>query len=479
MEDDEILEQVVLTGTHSLICSHIPSNLQLKPEVGSNGGKDISKFGFWSDAPQFNTYYPEAKPEDFNPAEADFIQPLFRVLSNTVVISNMGLIEFPVDVLKAAVSKLPGQALYPNHDSQVGNELGVVLDTVWQDSYKIGDLTIPAGINGRVKIDAKSNPRLARGIMMNPPSIHSVSCTVVYKWVKSHNFEKDWEFYDKMGTYGEDGQLVRKIATEIVYFTELSLVTGGADPFAKKLDDNGKIILPDFAKAQEVKPKVNMSYSRDWSKLGEYGEASFSKSNINTKTENQMTLEELLSMIGTTFGINSVSADNVKAKLEKIKQGHENLVDASTLKIGDIVGFDAIKESFTKMKKEIDEYKTKEQFIKAGEEHLAHVKEEAVRFYKLSLKEGQKEDENIIALINGSDLNQAVALEKQYHEMVDEKAPLTCASCGSHEISRASFKKKDDNDTEGKTGKTGMSYEEIKEKMVDQVYMGLANDNEE
>lgn len=476
--EDELLEQVVLTGNHSLICSHLPSNLNLKPEVGSLGKKEVSKFGLWEDSPNFNTYYPDTKPEDFNPGENDFIQPLFRVLSNTVVISNMGLIEFPVDVLKAAINKLPGQALYPNHDAQVGNELGVVLDTVWQESYKIGDLTIPAGINGRVKLDAKSNPRLARGIMMNPPSIHSVSCTVVYKWVKSHQFEKEWEFFDKMGTYGEDGQLVRKIATEIVYFTELSLVTGGADPFAKKLDNDGKIILPDFAKAQEVKPKVNMSYFRDWSRLSEYGEASFSKSNINTKIENKMNQEELLAMIGTLFGISNLSAKNVKAELEKVKKSHENLVDASTLKIGDITGFDAIKESFNKMKEEINEYKTKEPFIKAGEAHLASIREEAVKFYKLSLKEGQAEDENIIALINKSDLNQAVSLEKQYHELVDEKAPLTCSKCGSHEISRASYKKADD-----KSGKkedeneSGLSYSEIQERMVDQVYMGLSGEN--
>ena len=470
--EDEVLEEVVLTGTHSLIASHLPTNLQLKSEVGT-GERDIARFGFFSDAPSFNTYYPDSKPEDFNPTDEEFIQPLFRMLSNTVVISNMGLIEFPVDVLKAAVSKLPGQALYPNHDAQVGNELGVVLDTVWQDSYKIGDVTVPAGINGRVKLDAKANPKLARAIMMNPPSVHSVSCTVVYKWVKSHTFEKEWEFYDKMGTYGEDGQLVRKIATEIMYFTELSLVTGGADPFAKKLDKDGKIILPDFAKAQEVKPKVNMAYSRDWSRAAEYEATSFSKSNINIKKEKQMTLEEVLSMVGAAFGISNLSAENVQTELDKFKKANDAKVDPASLKIGEVAGFEAIKEKFGEMEKELGEFKAKEHFIKAGEAHLAHVREEAVKFYKLSLKEGQAEDENIVNMINSANLETAISLEKQYHESADEKAPLTCTNCGSHEISRASFQKT--NEPQGKTGneKVGMTYEDIQEKMVDRTYRGI------
>lgn len=468
---EEFQEEVILTNVHSMIFSHIPTKLELKPEVGT-GLSEISNFGLFSDSPQFNTYYPDAKPEDFNPAEDEFIQPLFRMLSNTVVISNKGLIEFPVDVLKASINKLPGQALFPNHEDQVGNELGVVLDTVWQDSYKVGDITIPAGINGRVKIDAKANPKIARGIMMNPPSIHSVSCTVVYKWVQSHTFENGYEFYDKMGTYGEDGQLVRKIATEILYYTELSLVTGGADPFAKKLDKNGKIILPEFAKEQSVSTSAgNFSYSRDWANPTESDIASFSKTN---KTQREMNEKEIIELVSSILGIQGVTKDNLKQELESFVNKSKVMVDPNSLEIGEIKGWDKVKAEFQKNLEEVESLKPlkeKEAFIKAGETHLAEVKEEAVKFYKLTLKEGVQEDENIINLINGSNLEQVVALKKQYEDAANEKAPLTCSKCGSHEVTRASSSKS--TESKEKEDNVKMTYDEIRERMIDNTYLGL------
>lgn len=470
---DEFQEQVILTNTHSLIFSNIPDKFELKPEVGTSSVMEINKFGLFSDSPSFNNYYPDATPEDVQPKDGEFIQPLFRMLSNTVVISNRGLIEFPADVLKASISKLPGQALYPNHDSQIGNELGVITDTVWQDSYKVRDITIPAGINGRVKIDAKANPRVARGLMMNPPSIHSVSCTVVYKWVKSHPDMDDSKFYNLMGTYDDKGNLVRKVATNILYYTELSLVSGGADPFAKKLDKDGKIILPSFAKEQSVETTTNLSYSHDWANVKlYYDKESFSKFNNNEKQE-QMNEKEIIELVGTLLGLQGVTKDNLKAELESFVSKKNNLVEPASLEIGDIKGWDKVKESFEAMKTELETLrplKEKESFIKAGEDHLKEVREEAVKFYKLTLKEGQAEDENIVNLINSSNLDQAVAMKKQYQESADEKVPLTCTECGSHNISRASSKKEDEG---GSNDKAAMSYEDIRERLVDKTYLGI------
>lgn len=471
---EEFQEQVILTNTHSLIYSHIPEKFELKPDVGSSSVKEIGKFGLFSDSPTFNNYYPDATPEDIFPKEGEFIQPLFRMLSNTVVISNMGLIEFPEDVLKASLGKLPGQALYPNHDNQIGNELGVVMDTVWQDSYKIGDITIPSGINGRVKIDAKSNPKIARGLLMSPPSIHSVSCTVVYKWVQSHTDLSLEDFWNLMGSYDKEGNLIRKIATEILYYTELSIVPGGADPFAKKLDDDGKIILPDFAKEQS-RSTSNLSYSCDWTNVKFTEEASFSSNKFNNEKPKKMNEQEIIALVGTLLGIQGVTKDNLKSELEGFVSKTKDMVDPTSLTVGDVVGFDKIKESFESMKTELEtlrHLKDKESFIKAGEDHLNEVREEAVKFYKLTLKEGQSEDSNIVNLINSSNLEQAVALKKQYEESADEKVPLTCSECGSHNVSRASSAKNGEEKNKG-GDKTTMSYADIREKLVDKTYLGI------
>ena len=83
---------------------------------------------------------------------------------------------------------------------------------------------------------------------MDPPSIHSNSVTVQFKWDKSHPNMEDNEFYQKLGTYDSKGVMVRRIVTEVVRYLETSLVSHGADAFAQKIGDDGKIINPNFAK---------------------------------------------------------------------------------------------------------------------------------------------------------------------------------------------------------------------------------------
>jgi hypothetical protein len=466
-------EQVTLCGIRSLIASNIPTQLPLKEELGQNM-KDQSSFGFWNDPPAFNTYYPEAKEEDFTAKDSEFIQPLFRMLSNTVVISGRGLIEFPVDVLKKSMGLMVGQSIYPNHDMQVGNELGAVVDNVWQESYKVGDKTIPAGINARLKIDAKSHPNIARGLNMTPPSIHSVSCTVVYRWKPSRSFEKEWEFYEKMGTYDENGQLIRKIATEIVYYMELSLVPHGADPFAKKLDENGKIVLPNFAEKQSVKvDQTNFAYNVDWrnlkSVLNEETNSFNGLFRINNNQNNQkvMTPEEIINLASQALGLSGMTTENFKTTLDAFKANMDKLVDPASLKLGDVTGWDKIQESFNAMTTELTELralKEKAEFIQIGEDHLKELREEAINLYKMTLEEGKTEDEAIVALINKADAKEAKSMLAQYQAQLEKEAPLTCKSCGGHDISRSSFKSNSNDDE--KEAKEVRSFESIKEELI-------------
>src|SRR5690606_29131701 len=92
------------------------------------------------------------------------------------------------------------------------------------------------GINATYKIDALMNPRIARGLLMKPPAIHSTSMTVLFKFEYSHPdiaTENRWRFFDLLGEE-VDGEIVRLVVTEILEYWEASLVFQGADRLAKQ-----------------------------------------------------------------------------------------------------------------------------------------------------------------------------------------------------------------------------------------------------
>lgn len=187
-----------------------------------------------------------------------------------------------------------------------------------------------------------------------------------------------------------------------------------------------------------------------------------------------MNEKEIIELVSSILGIQGVTKDNLKQELESFVNKSKVMVDPNSLEIGEIKGWDKVKAEFQKNLEEVESLrplKEKEAFIKAGETHLAEVKEEAVKFYKLTLKEGVQEDENIINLINGSNLEQVVALKKQYEDAANEKAPLTCSKCGSHEVTRASSSKS--TESKEKEDNVKMTYDEIRERMIDNTYLGL------
>lgn len=216
---------------------------------------EIGRFGlFETSSPNYQNFYPDIKPEDLKPQEGDYIYPTYRALSEVIVRPQRPIDFSQNGVLKKAMNLLVGQAVYPNHEMIAGDELGVVMGVNWSLEKKVkckdgSSLTVPAGINAILKIDGKSNPRIARSINMNPPAMHSVSVTVEFEWEKSHKDMPDEQFYDQLGQYDAKGELVRRVVTKVNRFHEISLVPHGADPFAKKLDENGNIVLPDYAKA--------------------------------------------------------------------------------------------------------------------------------------------------------------------------------------------------------------------------------------
>lgn len=173
-------DTMILGSGHSMLVSHVPG-IKLEPgiisdkfyEVSKKDQESVDKFGLFGSNSNYNTYYPDVKPEQFNPREEEFIEPMFRMLSACIVAKNYMPTEFTEKVLKESMSLLVGQTVNCDHETDVANAIGSIKSVVWQNKYTDNGIEIPGGINAVLKIDGISNPRIVRGIYMDPPSIHS------------------------------------------------------------------------------------------------------------------------------------------------------------------------------------------------------------------------------------------------------------------------------------------------------------------
>lgn len=452
----EHMESMIIGSGHTIMAGFLPKGVE--PRTFSENfykwnhvsKESVEKLGLFGGDIDYNTYYPGLTKEDLTPNSEEFIEPVFRLLSSTIVSKNWNPTDFgQPGVLKASMKLLLGQTVNCDHLTDIGNAIGSVSQVMWQEAYKDGNFVIPAGINGVLKIDGKANPRIARGILMDPPSIHSNSVTVQFKWDKSHPGMDDRDFWNKLGTYDEKGNMIRKVVTEVVRYLETSLVSHGADAFAQKVGEDGKIINPEFAK-------------RTWTSFAEYQEdtkkayyftdfkddfKSFQESNdtpenninpLNTnKKESTMTLAEFLESL---YGDNMLS----------LAEGQEKTAEVALQMVKDLVhgknDLQAKVDNLTTEKNTLAEQVSNKEaeianltaMATVGKNHIASLRETTVANYK-KLK-GDAADETIITMLNAetTGLQTLVSLNKDYQAQLDEKFPLTCSHCGSHDVSRGS-----------------------------------------
>lgn len=472
-KNQEHLDSLTIGSGHSIMAGYIPPSIPVTEfsekfyQWAKTNPDSISQFGFWGGEIDYNTYYPNLSAEELTPKDEEFIEPMFRLLSATIVSKNWNPTDFSKNgVLKASMNMLLGQTVNCDHETNIGNAIGAVSKVVWQDAYKDGNFTIPAGINGILKIDGKANPRIARGILMEPPSIHSNSVTVQFKWDKSHPELEDNEFYRKLGTYDSKGQMVRRMVTEVVRYLETSLVSHGADSFAQKIGDDGKIINPDFAKRtwssyEEYRDdKSKMFFFSDYkNNLDSLQETNNTQSNIINNQEdlslinnnnNQMNELELF--------IEAITASGMLQLAEGTEKNTENVTSALKAVIADRDQLKTQKETLESDKASLTDQITNlnaeianlKEMATVGKNHIASLRESVVANYK-KLK-GDQVDETIVTMINSETTGMAtlISLNKEYQTQLEEKFPLTCAKCGSHEVSRASSAPSPDTTTQNK-----------------------------
>ena len=458
-KNKEHIDSLIIGSGHSIMAGYIPPSVSVTEftenfyQWSNKNPETIAQFGFWGGDIDYNTYYPNLSPDELKPQDDEFIEPMFRLLSATIVSKNWNPTDFGQNgVLKASMNMLLGQTVNCDHETNIGNAIGAVSKVVWQEAYKEGNFVIPAGINGILKIDGKANPRIARGILMEPPSIHSNSVTVQFKWDKSHPELEDNDFYQKLGTYDSKGQMVRRVVTEVVRYLETSLVSHGADSFAQKIGGDGKIINPDFAK-------------RTWSSYEEYRDDKskqffFSDYKTDTKTfketnntpepinNNQEDSNQIINstMKELELFIEAITASGMLQLAEGTEKTTENVTSALKEVIADRDQLKTQKETLESEKTSLNEQITNlntevanlKEMATVGKNHIASLRETAVANYK-KLK-GEQVDETIVTMLNSETTGMAtlISLNKEYQIQLEEKFPLTCSKCGSHEVSRAS-----------------------------------------
>lgn len=431
------IDVVRLVSQNSIIVSNLPDKLSLAPlsKKQEMEAKNTNSFGLFDTAtPNFSNYYPDVKAEDLNPEadQASFIFPVFRALSEVIVHKRWNPIDFSKNsVLKNSMPLLKGQTVYPNHEMSVGNELGVIYDLEWQKSYKTQDgFTVPAGINSRLKIDGKSNPKIARGILMDPPSIHSTSVTVEYLWEKSHPKLTDDEFWSKYGTYGSDGELIRRMATEITRFHEISLVPHGADPFAQLNTGDGKIINPQYAAKSynSAKPQPE-SRIYMFSYKDPIDTNTLSEKHNDPNSEKNM---EYLLKLAQQMGIKTEGKDEAALQSEISNK-------ATTL-----LGLDARVVTLTQEKANLETEKATLNQEKAALTQKATLSETVTKNLREAVKAtlnalyDNKPDESLVLAVDQANYEALGALKTNFETQLEAKTPLCCQDCKSTNVGRRS-----------------------------------------
>ncbi len=469
-KNKEHFDSMVIGQGHTIMAGYIPEAVGAQT-FSENYYKwknptpdSIAQFGFWGGDIDYNTYYPNLDKSELTPKDEEFIEPMFRLLSETIVSKNWNPTDFgQKGVLKASMKMLLGQTVNCDHETNIGNAIGAVSQVMWQESYKDGSFTIPAGINGILKIDGKANPRIARGILMEPPSIHSNSVTVQFKWDKSHPQMEDNEFYQKLGTYDSKGVMVRRIVTEIVRYLETSLVSHGADSFAQKIGSDGKIINPTFAKRtwasyEEYRDDKSKQYFfTDYkSDLTSYQEKDDTQGSFNdndakdNQSNEKNSMNELQKFLESLFGDNLLTLEEGKEmNQETVVACIQSLVSSRNELQTSVDNLTTEKNSLTEQVTNLNaEVANLKEMATVGKNHIASLREDAVATYKKLM--GDNADETIVTMLNAetTGITTLVSLTKDYQARLEEKFPLTCSKCGSKDVNRASSVTEDD--TQGK-----------------------------
>lgn len=437
--------------------------------------KGMIRFGYFGN--DANKFYPNTTRADLLPQPDDFVDIPFRLLSATVVgggtwkatdFSNSA-------ILRGSMSKLAEKPVYTDHDTTLENWVGIIKTVKWSDSFNSNGIIVPAGIDGILSIDAKTNPKVARGLLLG--SIFSDSVTVLFDWEPSHSIGSDegmWSFYETIGDIADDGKMVRRVVTEIHDYYETSLVWLGADPYAKLIDDNGNLRHIDTASivtlSKEEKEKAIKGYQRDKKFKCDFALDKnviyLSKQRLSEEEPkredvmNKEILEHLRKILGLAADaeitldhakklglitsdevVSQASAFSGLKEIEIIPATGEAIkfsgkpddfkVTSNSHLLVEKARFAAMKDSATEVTRLTTELNAAKDNAELGKKYLKLKQDEVIRLYKLAVA---KPDEAVIGLMSKANSVELDGLLDQYAKGATDKFGGCCKACGSTEF---------------------------------------------
>lgn len=455
------LETLKLCFDNNLIMGYAPDKLgldkiaqKLEKDPIIMGAGNLESFGlFDSNTANYNTYYPDVTAEDLTPKDEDYIQPVFRALSEVIVHKEYNPVDFGMNgVLKKSLGLLNGATVNVDHEMSIGNAVGAVKEVFWQNSYKTDKgILIPAGINSKLKIDGKSNPKLARNIMMDPPAVHSTSVTVQFLWDKSHSNLTENEFWSKLGSFDKDGKMIRRIASDIKRYHEISLVSHGADPYAQLIKD-AQIVNPTWGNISynsvtgPQKQKQNYFFFDYKTDIVKNTIPAETNNNNPTHTQTDTMNKTFLLALAAVMGIKLLNLEEPDAADEQLIQDSVAAAvnNANTLSQGlatantELERLRAIETLYNAEKTTFADAVSLKAF---QDKQTIALRDKLKSTYKLLQGGTVKEGDAIAALIETASFETLSALNSQYTIQLEEKFPMACKKCGSKEVNRASVAK--------------------------------------
>ena len=163
--------------------------------------------------------------------------------------------------------------------------------------------------------------------------------------------------------------------------------------------------------------------------------------------------KELQEFLEKLFGDNMLSlAEGKEMTQEEVISCIQSLVSSKNSLQTTVDNLTTEKSSLTEQITNLNaEVANLKEMATVGKNHIASLRENAVTTYKKLM--GDKADETIVTMLNAetTGIVTLISLTKDYQSRLEEKFPMVCASCGSHDVSRASSVA--ENDNEDKTEK--------------------------
>lgn len=439
--------------------------------------------GLFGGSGNVNPSTPHADAASVVPRPEDFVNIPYRFISATIVGGeSWKATDFSTDgVLKDSLPLFKNTPIFSDHVQSADNFAGVTSDEYYQEAFTADDgQRIPGGISGNASIDTKTNYNLARGILMG--AIGSNSVTVRFDWEPSHAFDSPNAFYEAIGTFHKNGEMVRRKVKAITQYYETSMLFAGADPFSKKLDSKGQPVKVDrssvyFSKANpqekaiyesEKLLEVQEDFSKELISLSKANSSHTTTTPTNTVNMNKKFLLAFMQAFGAQLALSFTTVEG-----EELTEAQETELTTAIQKLGlktpgnpaedakteKIVGF-AKALKFVNDKGETSDFapetasgeyvvmlkstkdandaavtalNTKVTGLEAtaalGTNFLDLKRGEAVRLYKVAV--GDKYDAAVETLIKDAKPEALDGLIKQYGGEVGVKFSATCTKCGN------------------------------------------------